>query len=182
MARIKLHDKFFVTYLTHDEIEDAVGRVAKEISADYADKGTPVILSVLNGSFMFTSSLMQKLEIQVELSFIKLSSYSGTQTSGEVKEIIGLSQRLDGRDVIIVEDIVDTGLTIVELVKLAKEQGAKSIKVCTLLYKPGSYNKDVPIDYVAKEIPNDFVVGYGLDYNQAGRQYKDIYVLDLNQQ
>lgn len=178
MQRIKLHDKYFKIFIPNDEIEQAIDKVAKQISYDYKNKELPLFLSVLNGSFMFTASLMKQLEIQAEISFVKLSSYMGTKTTGEVKQIIGLNKSVKGRNIIIVEDIVDTGATIEELNALLKEAGAQDIKVCTLLFKPNSYKKSIAIDYPAINIPNDFIVGFGLDYDQIGRQYKDIYVLD----
>ena len=181
MARIKLHDKYFVTSIPNEEIERAICAVGRQISEDYRDKDCPVFLSVLNGSFMFTASLMKSIEIQAELSFIKLSSYDGTESTGCVRQLLGLNKNIKGRNVLIVEDIVDTGNTIVELVKLLQEAGAADIKVCTLLLKPDSYDKEIKIDYPAIKIPNDFIVGYGLDYDELGRQYKDIYVLDPNQ-
>lgn len=181
MARIKLHDKYFETSIPNEEIERAICGVGRQISEDYRDKDCPVFLSVLNGSFMFTASLMKSIEIQAELSFIKLSSYDGTESTGCVRQLLGLNKNIKGRNVLIVEDIVDTGNTIVELVKLLQEAGAADIKVCTLLLKPDSYDKEIKIDYPAIKIPNDFIVGYGLDYDELGRQYKDIYVLDSNQ-
>lgn len=181
MARIKLHDKYFIPSLSNEEIEAAINVVAKQISDDYREKEHPIFLSVLNGSFMFTASLMKSIDIQAEVSFIKLSSYDGTESTGCVKQLLGLNKSIKGRNVLIVEDIVDTGNTIVELVELLKEAGAADIKVCTLLLKPESYNKDIKIDYPALKIPNDFIVGFGLDYDELGRQYKDIYVLDPNQ-
>lgn len=127
---------------------------------------------------MFTADLMKYLEIQCELSFIKLSSYEGTGSTGEVKQILGLKQNIKGRSVVVIEDIVDTGVTIETLHAMLLEAGAKDIKICTLLLKPEAYKKSINIDYAAIKIPNDFIVGYGLDYNELGRQYKDIYVLD----
>lgn len=181
MARIKLHDKYFIPSLPNEEIEKAIEAVAEKICNDYRDQEHPIFLSVLNGSFMFTASLMKYLDIQAEVSFIKMSSYDGTQSTGCVKQLLGLNKNIKGKNVLIVEDIVDTGNTIVELVQLLKEAGAADIKVCTLLIKPESYNKDIKIDYPALSIPNDFIVGFGLDYDELGRQYKDIYVLDPNQ-
>lgn len=181
MERIKLHDKYFIPSIQNREIEEAIEKLGKKISDDYRDKEHPLFLSVLNGSFMFTASLMKSIDIQAEVSFIKLSSYDGTESTGCVKQLLGLNKNVKGRNVLIVEDIVDTGNTIVELVKLLQEAGASDIKVCTLLLKPESYDKDIKIDYPAFKIPNDFIVGYGLDYDELGRQYKDIYVLDPNQ-
>lgn len=178
MDHIKLHDKKFRIFIPNEKIEKSIAEVAQELNENYKDKEKPLFLSVLNGSFMFTADLLKSIDFQCEIAFIKLSSYSGTSTTGEVKEILGLSSSVEGREVIIIEDIVDTGNTIVELHNILKNRGASSIKICTLLLKPDAYKKDLPIDYVALTIPNEFIVGYGLDYDQLGRQYKDIYTLD----
>lgn len=179
MGRIKLHDKYFRPYLDNADIIKAVKDVADRINADF--KGTddiPIILCVLNGSIIFTSELMQRLDFQCELASIKLSSYSGTQSTGCITTSMGLTCDVRGRKVIVIEDIVDTGNTIVKLKSLLTEAGAAETKICTLLFKPGSYDKDVRIDYIAKEIPNDFIVGFGLDYDGLGRGLKDIYIID----
>ena len=178
MDKITLHDKRFKVCTTAAQIDEAVAAVAEKINADLKDVDTPIFLSVLNGSFMFTADLMRKVNIKSDVVFIKLASYSGTSSTGEVKQIMGLTTDVKGRTVIIVEDIVETGNTIEEMYRILKEAGAADIKICTLLLKPEAYKKDIKIDYAALQIPNDFIVGYGLDYNQLGRQYKDIYVLD----
>lgn len=178
MDKISLHDKFFRVCATAAQIDEAVTAVAEKINADLKDVDTPIFLSVLNGSFMFTADLMRKVDVKSDVVFIKLASYSGTSSTGKVKQIMGLTTSVKGRTVIIVEDIVETGNTIEEIYRILEEEGAADIKVCTLLLKPGAYKKDIRIDYAALQIPNDFIVGYGLDYNQLGRQYKDIYVLD----
>lgn len=182
MERIKIHDKYFKPYITNAQIEDSIQKVADKLNEDLKDSDIPIFLSVLNGSFMFTASLMQKINFTCDIVFIKLQSYCGTSSSGKVKQVMGLSKSVKGRTVVIVEDIVDTGTTIEELYGILKDEGADEIKVCTLMYKPGSYKKKIKIDYVANSIPNDFIVGFGLDYDQLGRQYKDIYVIDENQQ
>ncbi len=178
MHKITLHGKRFRVCTAAAQIEEAVAAVAEKINRDLKDVDTPIFLSVLNGSFMFTADLMRKIEVECDVVFIKLASYSGTSSTGEVKQIMGLNTDVKGRTVIIVEDIVETGNTIEELCRILKEAGAADIKVCTLLLKPEAYRKEIKIDYAALQIPNDFIVGYGLDYNQLGRQYKDIYVLD----
>jgi hypoxanthine phosphoribosyltransferase len=178
MERIKLHDKEFKIFIPSEKILNSIGELAEKLNNDYKNCETPLFLSVLNGSFMFTSDLIKLIKFQCEISFIKLSSYSGTESTGEIKEILGLNSSVKGRNVIVVEDIVDTGTTIEELYKLLRAAGAADIKICTLLLKPEAYDKEIKIDYTAMEIPNDFIVGYGLDYNELGRQYKDIYVLD----
>ena len=178
MDRIKLHDKYFKKYIPYEKIEKEIARVAEQLNKDMKEVDTPIFLSVLSGSFMFTADLMKKIDFQCDITFVKLSSYCGTSSTGEVKEIMGLSKNVEGRIIVIVEDIVDTGTTIEELVKILKEKGVAEIKVCTLMFKPDSYKKEIKIDYVAMEIPNDFIVGFGLDYDQLGRQYKDIYIID----
>ena len=174
---IKLHDRKFRVMIPAAKIDEAVTAVAQRINADYADKDTPLFVGVLNGSFMFMSDLIKKIEFNNELSFVKLASYEGTQTTGDVKCLIGLNQSLEGRHVIIVEDIVDTGESIERMVRDLEKLHPASIAVCTLFFKPGSYRKQIPIDYRAMEIGNEFIVGYGLDYNQLGRNLKDIYVV-----
>ncbi|WP_303272283.1 hypoxanthine phosphoribosyltransferase [uncultured Alistipes sp.] len=174
---IKLHDRTFRVMIPAAKIDEAVTAVAQRINADYADKDTPLFVGVLNGSFMFMSDLIKKIEFNSELSFVKLSSYEGTQTTGDVKCLIGLNHSLEGRHVIIVEDIVDTGESIERMVRDLEKLHPASIAVCTLFFKPGSYRKQIPIEYKAMEIGNEFIVGYGLDYDQLGRNLKDIYVV-----
>lgn len=179
MDRIKLFDKTFKPYISFDTISEAIDRVAQDVNKDFVDSGDiPVLLCVLNGSILFTSELMKRLDFNCELMTLKLSSYSGTESTGKVKCISGISGNLKGRRVIVVEDIVDTGNTLLELDRLIREQGASHISYCTLLLKPKVYDKDIHLDYVAMEIPNDFIVGFGLDYNEIGRNFKDIYVID----
>ncbi|WP_308659137.1 hypoxanthine phosphoribosyltransferase [uncultured Alistipes sp.] len=175
---IKLHDRTFRVMIPAAKIDEAVTAVAQRINADYADKDTPLFVGVLNGSFMFMSDLIKKIEFNSELSFVKLSSYEGTQTTGDVKCLIGLNHSLEGRHVIIVEDIVDTGESIERMVRDLEKLHPASIAVCTLFFKPGSYRKQIPIEYKAMEIGNEFIVGYGLDYDQLGRNLKDIYVVN----
>jgi len=177
--KIKLHDKVFKPFIPNQEIEKAIDAVAAKINADYAGTDTvPVLLCVLNGSILYTAELMKRLDFDVDLMSIKLTSYQGTSSTGTVHTEMGLTGDVTGKEVIIVEDIVDTGRTIEALVKILTARKASMIKVCTLLLKPDMYNKDIPLDYVALRIPNDFIVGFGLDYDGLGRNYKDIYVLD----
>ena len=178
MSTVVLHDKKFKICMTAAQIDQAVAKVAEKINTDLKDVEVPIFLSILNGSFMFTADLMRKIEVKSDVVFVKLASYQGTESTGEVKQIVGLTKGVEGKTVVVVEDIVETGNTIEEIHKILKDAGAADIKICTLLYKPDAYKKDIPIDYAALQIPNDFIVGYGLDYNQLGRQYKDIYVLD----
>lgn len=178
-TKIKLYDKTFRTFIPNDEIEKAIDKVADRLNADFRNsREIPVILCTLNGAIMFTAELMKRLEFNCELVSMKISSYCGTQSTGNVRQVMGLTGDISGKTVIIVEDIVDTGNTIVDLMGIVKEKGAKDCKICTMLLKPEVYKKDVTLDYVAMEIPNKFIVGFGLDYNELGRNYKDIYILD----
>lgn len=179
MDKVRLFDKTFRTFIPYERITEAIDRVAEKINADFRGcEDIPVLLCVLNGSIMFTAELMRRLEFNCELVSVKLTSYQGTGSTGKVKQALGLTADIRDRRVIIVEDIVDTGNTIVELKRIMEENGAAESRICTLLFKPDSYSKDIPLDYVAMEIPNDFIVGFGLDYNEIGRSLKDIYVLD----
>lgn len=174
---VHLHDKTFRVMIPAAEIDRAVTAVAEQINADYRSKSVPLFIGVLNGSFMFTSDLMKKIDFDCELSFVKLSSYSGTSTTGQVRSLIGLNNSIEGRDVIIVEDIVDTGESIEHMIHDLESRKPASIAVCTLFFKPASYSKQIPIQYRALEIGNEFIVGYGLDYDQLGRNLKDVYVV-----
>jgi len=179
MERITLFDKTFRQFISNDEIEKAIDKVAEKINADYSGfTEPPVLLCILNGSIMFTAELMKRLNFDCELISMKLSSYDGTQSTGNVREVMGMTGSVKGKRVIVVEDIVDTGNTIVDLNRIVKEKGATDCKICTMLLKPEVYKKAVKLDYVAMEIPNRFIVGFGLDYNELGRNYKDIYILD----
>ena len=165
--------------LPYSQISEAIDKVAEKINADFKGcEDVPVLLCVLNGSIMFMGELMKRLEFDCEVVSTKLTSYEGTNSTGKVKQALGLTGSLKGKRVIIVEDIVDTGNTIVELKRIVEEAGAVQSYVCTMLLKPEVYTKDIALDYVAMEIPNAFIVGFGLDYDEIGRNYKDIYVLD----
>ena len=174
---IKLHDRTFRIMIPAEKIDEAVSAVAERINEDYGDVETPLFVGVLNGSFMFMSDLIKKIEFNNELSFVKLASYEGTCSTGQVKALIGLTGSIEGRHVIVVEDIVDTGESIEHMVRELEARKPASIDVCTLFFKPGSYSKQIPIRYRAMEIGNEFIVGYGLDYDQLGRSLKDIYVV-----
>ncbi|WP_314954701.1 hypoxanthine phosphoribosyltransferase [Hoylesella loescheii] len=176
MSRIKLIDKVFETSITEAEIQERVKAVADRINKDMADKN-PILLAVLNGSFMFAADLMRMLTIPCEISFVKLASYQGTTSTGTIKEVIGINEDLSGRTVIIVEDIVESGLTIKRMIETIGTRAPKSIHICTLLIKPDRLTVPLNVEYAAIEIPNDFIVGYGLDYNQQGRNLRDIYTL-----
>lgn len=174
MEKIKVHDKFFELYIKGEQIAKRVEDIAQNINKDY--EGQQVLfIGVLNGSFMFFADLLKKIKLEASVSFIKLSSYSGTQTTGYAKQIIGLTENIENKNVIVVEDIVDTGITLDGLLKQLLEQKPKSLKIAALLFKPLAFKKNFKIDYLGFEIPNEFVIGYGLDYNSLGRNYPDIY-------
>lgn len=173
---IKVKDKTFSVSITEQEIRQQVQRVAAEITRDYEDR-QPVFLAVLNGSFVFAADLLREIDLPCEISFVKLASYEGTATTGNVREIIGMNTDITGRPVIIVEDIVDTGLTMAHMLDTLKGHNPQSIDICTLLLKPSKLQVKLDIKYCCKEIPDDFVVGYGLDYDGFGRNTKDIYTL-----
>lgn len=173
---IQLHDKKFEVFIAAEEIDFAIENMAKQIDADFSDD-IPVFIGVLNGSFMVTADLLKKYKGLCEVSFVKMASYDGMATTTEVKQLIGLNQNLEGRSVIIVEDIVDTGNTIEELKAILKEHKVKHFKIATLFLKPEAYKKDIKLDYVGIRIPNKFIVGYGLDYDGLGRNLKDVYQL-----
>ena len=179
MEKVTLKDKTFRPFIPYEKIEAAIDTVAEKINKDFEGcEDFPVLLCVLNGSIMFMGELMKRLKFNCQIISIKLTSYEGTATTGKVRQAMGLTSDISGRRVIIVEDIVDSGNTIVELANILKENGASESRICTLLLKPDAYDKDINIDYVAMEIPNDFIVGFGLDYDEYGRNLKDIYVLD----
>ena len=177
--RILVKDRYFVPYIPYERLEKAIDAVAERINHDFKHfDGTPIILCVLNGSILFTGELMKRLDFPCEFSSIRLSSYEGTLSTGVTRKVLGLTSSIKGRTVIVVEDIVDTGKTITDLHALLLDAGAADVKICTMLLKPDVYKKDLKLDYVAMEIENRFIVGFGLDYDQLGRNSKDIYILD----
>lgn len=171
---ISLHDKQFGPYLTAGQLAAAVRELAARLNADYADK-TPLFVAVLNGSFMFAADLLKELTIDCEISFIKMTSYEGTSSTGKVNELLGLREEVEGRHLVILEDIVDTGHTIRALLDSLGGKNPASLEVACLLIKPECLQHELSIRYPALEIPNDFVVGYGLDYDGLGRNYPDLY-------
>ena len=176
MNTITIKDKTFKTFIPEEEILKNVKAVAERINNDLAGKN-PLFLAVLNGSFMFAADLMRYVNIPCEISFVKLASYQGTTSTGVIKEVIGLNEDLNGRTVVIVEDIVDTGLTMKRMIETLGTRSPEAVHVCTMLLKPGKLQVPLDIEYVAMEIPNDFIVGYGLDYDQQGRNLRDIYTI-----
>ncbi|MBL0309595.1 MAG: hypoxanthine phosphoribosyltransferase [Bacteroidetes bacterium] len=171
---VKLGDKTFRLYKSESEIFAAIRNIASQINDDYIGK-RPVLIPVLNGSFMFAADLLRELRLDCELSFIKVASYKGMQSNSDASTLIGLNKNLEGRHVIIIEDIVDTGHTLAHIVPTLLAQNPASLKVASLLIKPFDLKASVNIDYVGMEIPNEFIVGYGLDYDGLGRNLRDIY-------
>lgn len=176
MSIVKIKDKTFQTSITEAEIRQRVKEVASRISADLADKN-PLLLGVLNGSFIFAADLMREMTIPCEISFVKLASYQGVTSTGKIHEVLGINEDLTGRHVVIVEDIVDTGRTMRQMLESLGTRRPASVDVCTLFVKPDKLEVPLDIKYSCFSIPNDFIVGYGLDYDQQGRNLKEIYTL-----
>lgn len=174
MSRIKIHDKEFEVSIPREEILKEVKRVADEINRDYAGK-RPILLGVLNGCFMFAADLMKNLNIECEISFVKLSSYQGTTTTGVIREVLGLAESIAGRDVIVVEDIVDTGYTMQRMIESLGTREPASVQIASLFLKPARLKVPVDVKYSAFTIPDRFIVGYGLDYDGLGRNLPDVY-------
>lgn len=176
--KIKLHDRTFEVMIPAAKIDEAVTKVAVKLNEDYASaERPPIFVSVLNGSFMYLADLVRKVDFDNEVAFVKISSYEGTQSTGCIKQHFGIDFDVTGRDLIIVEDIVETGNSIDHMVRYLQSLNPRSVEVCTLFFKPEKYRFDLPIRYCAMEIGNEFIVGYGLDYDQIGRNLKDIYVV-----
>lgn len=176
MARIHVHDRHFEIYITAAQIQEQVARVAAEINRDYAGK-KPLFIAILNGSFIFASDLFRELGLEAEICFIKLASYSGIKSTGRVTTSIGLDVSIAGRDVIVLEDIVDTGKTLHEFLPQLAAQAPASLKIATFLFKPEALTHPIQPEYVGFRVPPGFLLGYGLDYDGLGRNLKDVYQL-----
>jgi hypoxanthine phosphoribosyltransferase len=176
-AQLTIHDKTFVPFISEAAIQDRVEALGQQISQDYADR-CPLIVVVLNGAAIFGADLLKNITVPCEITFIRVASYQQTASTGELKQILGLSESVAGRDLIIVEDIVDTGLTMADVCRQMRLQGPASIAIATLLFKPDALQEEIELDYVGFEIENQFVVGYGLDYDGLGRNTKAVYVLN----
>jgi hypoxanthine phosphoribosyltransferase len=175
MKQVKVHDKTFELYIPHEKICSVVEKMADQMNEELADEN-PLFLCILNGSFMFAAELFKRIDLlETEISFVKLASYQGDQTTGKVKQLIGLNEDIEGRTVVVLEDIVDTGITINNIQDQLDKMNPKKVKIATLLLKPDALQKEVKLDYIGLEIPNDFIVGYGLDYDGYGRNLIDIY-------
>ena len=175
--KIKLKDKTFRVLISAEEIDKAVTRVAEQLNERY-EGCTPIFLGVLNGSFLFLADLVRKVNFENQVAFVKISSYVGTESTGRVTQQLGIDFDIEGRDIVIVEDIVETGHSMTYLLDYLKSKNPASISICTLFFKPEKFLYDYDIDYTALSIGNEFIVGYGLDYDQLGRNLKDIYVID----
>jgi hypoxanthine phosphoribosyltransferase len=174
MESILVKDKYFEKFITAATIDQHIRRIAEVINNDYKDKN-PLFLCVLNGAFIFAADLLRKITCQCQVSFVKYSSYSGTSSKGKINTMIGLNEKLIGRHIIIVEDIIDTGLTMDHLLKELKTHNPADVRIACFCFKPDAFKKSFKIDYLAIKIPNEFVVGYGLDYDGFGRNLPDIY-------
>jgi len=171
---IKIYDKTFELFIPFEKIDKAIQNIADKLNREYKLKN-PLFLGVLNGSFVFAADLFKKLDFPCEITFVKMASYQGTSSTETVRQLIGFDEDISGRSIIIVEDIIDSGLTMDRVLRQLKAIDAAEIKIATLLFKPDAFKGEYHIDYIGMEIPNDFIVGYGLDYNKQGRNYKDIY-------
>lgn len=176
MQTVTLHDKTFELFIEEQAIQTAITSLAVQINADYEGKN-PLFLGILNGSFLFAADLYRKINGHAEISFLKVASYQGISTTGKISELIGLNENIENRHIIIVEDIVDTGITLEKIIDDLQKKRPASIAVATLLFKPAAYQKTIPVNYVGIEVANDFLVGYGLDYDGLGRNLKEIYKL-----
>ena len=176
MSIVKIKDKTFQISITEAEIKSRIKELAQQISQDMEGK-TPLFLGVLNGAFIFAADLMREMTIPCEISFVKLASYQGTTSTGKIHEVLGINEDLSGRTVIIVEDIVESGLTMKRMIESIGTRNPASVHICTLFFKPEKLKEELNLDYVAFRIPDDFIVGYGLDYDGLGRELKDVYTL-----
>ncbi len=181
MSTIKLHDLHFKPYIKEEEINRIVQSLVSQVSNDCKGE-IPLFIGILNGSFMFVSDFVKSYKEDCEISFVKLASYEGTSSTDKVKQLVGINEDLEGRIVVILEDIIDTGNTLQEIYEIFKDKKVKQLKIATLFFKPDVFKKELPIDYIGKSIPDKFIVGYGLDYNGLGRNYPTIYQLTTTQQ
>lgn len=174
MSIIKLHDKYFKPYISEEKIASAVKKMAKQMLEDLKEE-EPIFIGVLNGSFMFMADFIRQYPKDCKVSFVKLASYEGEKSTGNVKQLVGLNENIEGKTVVILEDIIDTGNTLSEIYHIFEDKKVKKLKVATLFFKPDVFKKELPIDYIGLSIPDKFIVGYGLDYDGLGRQYPSIY-------
>lgn len=176
MDIIQVLDKKFKKSIPSEQIQEAIKNLADRLNNDLKDKDV-IFIGILNGAFMFSSDLFKNINFDCQITFLKVASYQGTSSSGNVKRLIGINENIENKTVVILEDIIDSGITMQSIIKQLKGYEPAEIKIATLLFKPEAFKEDFAIDYIALEIPNDFIVGYGLDYNGFGRNYADIYTL-----
>ena len=181
MANIKLHDLTFQPFISEEELSEIVQTLVHQLSSDLDENDVPLFIGILNGSFLFASDFIRKFKNNCEVSFVKLSSYQGTESTETVNELIGINEDLTGRTVVILEDIIDTGNTLHKIYDVFRNKNVKQLKIATLFFKPTVYRKELPIDYIGKSIEDKFIVGYGLDYNGLGRNLPSIYQLTTQQ-
>ena len=179
METIQIHDKQFVPFINRDKIERYVAFLANQIAQDLDPNEVPIFIGILNGSFMFAADFVRKYPHECHITFVKMASYEGVNSTGKIKHLVGINEDLEGRTVVILEDIIDTGNTLAEIYDIFRDKKVKQLKIATLFFKPDVFRKELPIDYIGKSIEDKFIVGYGLDYDGLGRNLSDIYQLKV---
>jgi len=179
METIQIHDKHFVPFINRDKIERYVEFLANQVAQDLDPNEVPIFIGILNGSFMFAADFVRKYPHDCHITFVKMASYEGVNSTGKIKHLVGINEDLTGRTVVILEDIIDTGNTLAEIYDIFRDKKVKELKIATLFFKPDVFRKELPIDYIGKSIEDKFIVGYGLDYDGLGRNLSDIYQLKL---
>lgn len=179
METIQIHDKQFVPFINRDKIDRYVEFLANQIAQDLDPNEVPIFIGILNGSFMFAADFVRKYPHECHITFVKMASYEGVNSTGKIKHLVGINENLEGRTVVILEDIIDTGNTLAEIYEIFRDKKVKQLKIATLFFKPDVFRKELPIDYIGKSIEDKFIVGYGLDYDGLGRNLSDIYQLKV---
>lgn len=177
MKSIQLHDKRFVPFISKEQIDDYVQQLTKQLAKDIEPDEVPIFIGILNGSFMFAADFVRKYPHDCHITFVKMASYEGVNSTGKIKHLVGINEDLEGKTVVILEDIIDTGNTLSEIYDIFRDKNVKQLKIATLFFKPEVFKKDLHIDYIGKSIEDKFIVGYGLDYDGLGRNLPDIYRL-----
>lgn len=179
METIQIHDKHFIPFIGRDKIERYVEFLANQISEDLDPNEVPIFIGILNGSFMFAADFVRKYKHECHITFVKMASYEGVNSTGKIKHLVGINENLEGRTIVILEDIIDTGNTLAEIYEIFRDKKVKQLKIATLFFKPDVFRKELHIDYIGKSIEDKFIVGYGLDYDGLGRNLPDIYQLKV---
>ncbi len=177
MKSIQLHDKHFVPFISKEQIDDYVQQLTQKLAKDIEPDEVPIFIGILNGSFMFAADFVRKYPHDCHITFVKMASYEGVNSTGKIKHLVGINENLEGKTVVILEDIIDTGNTLSEIYDIFRDKNVKQLKIATLFFKPDVFKKDLHIDYIGKSIEDKFIVGYGLDYDGLGRNLPDIYKL-----